>query len=79
MLRHAVQLLTVASMTERLWFMRIGNVRREPTMCPQYVVNEDEFGANLGEYCQLAIDLLYQFGIRKVDDSEQDSDEDIPY
>lgn len=48
-------------------------------MCPQYIVNEDEFGANLGEYCQLVIDLLYQFGIHKVDDSEQDSDEDIPY
>lgn len=48
-------------------------------MCPQYIANEDEFGVNLGEYCQLAIDLLYQFGIHKVDDSEQDSGEDIPY
>lgn len=51
-------------------------------MCRHYIVDEDQFGVGVNEWCELIVDLLYEFGIYHPYpsiDSESDSDEDIPY
>lgn len=49
-------------------------------MCPHYIVDEDQFGVGLGEWCELIDELVCIMCLTGTDTMQDpDDSEDIPY